>query len=480
MARPADWSPLAGSDPVPGDPAGILAEAAHLASVAEQIAGQVAVLRKIAGGQSDEKGQHAVKLQSAASDTAGQLDKATGRYRETAAALNAWVPELEYAQAQSLKALSQAQEASGRQRANQPVQRPPGTHLTPADRQEDQARSNALSQADADLAAAQAMLAAAVSHRDQAAAQAVSRIRSAISADTDSWWDDFTGFLGSAWNWVKDHWVPLLKDLCTGLEILATILAIVCLFIPGLDIVDVLLLVAFGATVLAMMGRGVLAATGNGSWLDFGLDVVACLTFGLSTWMASPALADAAKGALETGEGLVAEERASTAAEYMTKYFGGTAGRLIGESKASELASQWAAEDIPGAAAQGAKAGYFSRVWSGIKAGGSYADSVNSGKLTSIATRYSGNPDIAAAAARGSRALTQLRIAGAANWGGAISGLVGGGGEIDNMHGDPLFRVTIPGVSGMWDSWEKGATHALPPSTYSLAAGGLAGVAAGA
>lgn len=469
MARPADWSPLAGSDPVPGDPAGILAEAAHLASVAEQIAGQVAVLRKIAGGQSGEKGQHAVKLQSAASDTAGQLDKATGRYRETAAALNAWVPELEYAQGQSLKALSQAQEASGRQRANQPIQRPPGTQATPSNQQEDQNRSKALSQANSDLAAAQAMLAAAVSHRDQAAAQAANAIRGAIGADSDSWWDDFTGALSSAWNWVKDHWVPLLKDLCTGLEILATVLAIVCLFIPGLDIVDVLLLVAFGATVLATAGRGVLAATGNGSWLDFGLDVVACLTFGLSRWVANPALADAAKSAVQTGEGLLAGDRAATAAEYMTKYFGSTAGRLIGDGKASELAAQWATHDVPDLLAEGGKAGYLSRFANAIKAGGGLEDYENSAKISAIAERYGSNPDIAAAMSKGSAALTGLRASAVTSWGGAISGLVGGGGEMDGGQG-AAFRVTIPGVSGGWDWVEQHTTHALPG--FSMASGG--------
>jgi hypothetical protein len=471
MGRSADWSPLAASDPVPGDPAGISAEAAHLSSVAEQIAGQVAVLRKIASGHSDEKGQYAVKLQSAASDTAGRLAKVTGRYRETAAALTAWVPELEYAQAQSLKALSQAQEAQGRQRASQPIQRPPGTHLTPADQQEDQARSNALSQANTDMAAAQAMLTAAVSHRDTAAAQAASKILSAISADADSWLDGVTGFFSSAWGWVKDHWVPLLKDLCTGLEILATLLAIACLFIPGLDIVDVLLLIAFGATVLAALGRGALAVTGNGSWLDFGLDVIACLTFGLSEWVFSPALANAAKGAMETGEDLVAGERASAADEYMTKFFGNALGRLIGEGKATELATQWATEDIPGLAVDSEKAGYFTRFADALKAGGKLEDYENFSKLSTVYARYGSSPDVIAAMAKGGRVLTGLRVASAFSWGGAISGLVGGGGEMDSAHGDPVFRVPIPGISSGWDWAEHWFTHPLLPG-FSMASGG--------
>lgn len=50
MGRPWDWQPLADSDPVPGDPAGISAEAARLANAAELIAGQAAMLHKIAAG----------------------------------------------------------------------------------------------------------------------------------------------------------------------------------------------------------------------------------------------------------------------------------------------------------------------------------------------------------------------------------------------------------------------------------------------
>lgn len=471
MGRPADWSPLAGSDPVPGDPAGISAAAAHLSGVADQIAGQVATLRKMAVGHSDEKGQHADKLQAAAADTAGKLDKVTGRYRETAAALAAWVPELEYAQAQSAKALAQAQEAHGRQRAFQPVQRPPGTHPTPAEQQQDQARGNALTQANADMAASQSMLADAVAHRDQAAAQAASKIHSAIGTDSDSWLDDVGSFFSSAWGWVTDHWVPLLKDACTGLEIIAAVLAVVCLFIPGLNIIDALLWVAFGATLLATIGRGALAATGNGSWLDFGLDVLALATFG-ATKIFSTGLKTAADGAVETGEGLVASERESLTNEYMDKFFGSTSGRLIGEGPARALSAEWAEQKIPDLALDAGKAPYFTKFANAIKAGGSLTDYGNFSKLSAVAARYGGDPNAAAAMSKGNTAMAGLRIASGANWGGALSGLTGGGGEMDNMHGAPVFRATIPGVSGVWDKFEHFTTHALPGCKVAAGGGG--------
>jgi len=64
MARPTDWWPLADADPVPGDPQRISEQAAHLASTAQEITGQVARLRAIAAGQSAEQGLHAENLRS--------------------------------------------------------------------------------------------------------------------------------------------------------------------------------------------------------------------------------------------------------------------------------------------------------------------------------------------------------------------------------------------------------------------------------
>ena len=78
MARPVDWLPLADSDPVPGDPQRISEQAAHLASTAQELSGQVARLRAIAAGHSAEQGLHADKLRSASSDVAGGLEKVVG------------------------------------------------------------------------------------------------------------------------------------------------------------------------------------------------------------------------------------------------------------------------------------------------------------------------------------------------------------------------------------------------------------------
>lgn len=450
MGRPTDWEPLAASDPVPGDPPAVSAEAKNLSGVADELQNQVARLRAIASGESVERGLHVDKLKSAASDVAGQLQKVVGRYRKTSAALTKWVPDLEQAQSQSLKARAQAQAAAAQQ-AKYSVcpYRPAGQKETAAEKQADQARQRGLNQANSDLAAARALLDSATSYRDRRASATASAINSAINDGvTDSWWDKFKSFIS------KYAW--LIKDICTGLEILATVLAIVCLFIPGVDIVDALLLCAFGATLLATIGRGALAATGNGSWLDFGLDCLALVTFGTSEF-ASAGLEEAANGAVKSGQGLIEGERATTTAENMTKFFGSTAGKTIGQGRASELAEQWAKEAIPDLETGAGKAGYWTKFVDGIKAGGNFKDWATYSKLLAASDRFGSDARIAAAMTKGNVAINTLRAAGGFSFGGALSGLAGGGGEMDNSAG-PVFRVSIPGLSPAWDKLESATT----------------------
>jgi len=307
MARPTDWSPLAGSDPVPGDPQRISQEAAHLASVAQEIQGQVARLRAIATGNSAEKGLHVDKLKSAASDVADQLDKVVGRYQKTSTALSGWVPELEYAQAQSLKALANAQDAAWRQRSYQPVSYPAGYKETPQDKQADQQRKNALNQANSDLAAARAMLDAATSYRDNKGSETRNKIENAINDGMkDSFWDDLGGFFSSAWDDLKGlihQYAWLLKDIATVLEFVATALAIAALFISGIGI-----LLIVGILAGALLLRTVLALNGDGSWTDVALDAVSLATLGLGEG-ASYILGRFAEGAEQSASGFLQGER---------------------------------------------------------------------------------------------------------------------------------------------------------------------------
>jgi hypothetical protein len=292
MGRPAgyQWQPLGlDSDPVPGDPAQISAEAQHLASVAAEITNQVAALRKISS-DGTEVGKHADTIRSEASDLAGQLDKLVGRYTKVSSALNAWVPELERAQAMSIQALDQAE--GPYQKLHQTVALPSGSNLTAQQKQSVANYHSAVKTAQGDLAAAQALLTRATSLRDTAGSHTASLINNACNdgmRDHHSLFGSIAGFFSHMFSWVAGHWSQILADVCTVLEVVATILAvaafIIAQFIPGVDVlvdmVATMVLVSTLATGAALAGRILLAATGHGSWMDVAMDAVALASFGL-------------------------------------------------------------------------------------------------------------------------------------------------------------------------------------------------------
>jgi hypothetical protein len=319
MARPSadQWKPLGlDADPVPGDTGRISQEAAHLATVAKQIADQVAALKKIGAGGADAalKGQYADQIHSSANDLADQLDKVVGRYQKVSAALTGWIPDLEQAQTWSVQALNQA-EAPYQQMASTP--KPPTvTNPTAAQQQTAKDYSTSMTRAQGELDAAKALLNKATSLRDSSGSSTASKINSAIDDGVkDSWWDSFKEWVG--------HYAGVIKDICTVLEVIATILAVIALFIPGLDIIVIL---GIAATALALAGRTMLAATGNGSWFDVALDAFALLTFGFGK-----VIGNLMKGTFaateDVAKGLIQAERDSSLL--------GKAGNLLG--KASSL-----------------------------------------------------------------------------------------------------------------------------------------------
>jgi hypothetical protein len=288
MGRPAgyQWEPLGlDSDPVPGDPAQISQEAQHLASVAAEITSQVAALRKI-GSDGTEVGAHADKIRSQANSLADQLDKLVGRYTKVSAALSGWVPELEQAQAMSIQALNQAE--GPYQKLHQTVVLPSGPNLTSQQKQSITNYHNSMQQAQAQLADAQALLTKATTLRDDSGNHYANVINNACNdgmRDHSSLFGSIFGFFTGVFHWVADHWSQIVADVCTVLEIVATILAIaafiIAQFIPVLDVlVDGLVLASMIATGAALGGRIALAVTHHGSWMDVALDAFALLTFG--------------------------------------------------------------------------------------------------------------------------------------------------------------------------------------------------------
>src|SRR5579875_1031904 len=191
MGRPADWAPLGcGSDPVPGDPGAVSAEAAHLAGVARQVSGQVAALRRIAatadGGSL--RGVFAARAGVCAADVAGQLAQVAGRYEKASAALAAWAPELAHAQALSLRALAMAEAPYRTLRTLSPPQVPAGGTLTAGQEQDQQTFRRLAGRAQSALDAARALLAQAVKDRDAAAARCAAAIRAASDDAIADYW----------------------------------------------------------------------------------------------------------------------------------------------------------------------------------------------------------------------------------------------------------------------------------------------------
>jgi hypothetical protein len=446
MGRPPgyQWQPLGlDADPVPGNPQAISTEAAHLASVARTITGQIAALRKIAGDDT-ETGQHAAKIRTTAGSLAGSLQAVAVRYTKVSSALSGWVPELEQAQSLSIRALNEAEAPYAR--LSQAVLLPSGPDLSAAQKQEIASYHASVQRAQDQLDTAKALLARATALRDTQAAYYAAKINQASDdslADHESLWGDITsGF---------DHLVGdvswELRDVCTGLEILATAAAIVAFalaqFLPGVDLlVDGIVFGAFFATLAAGVGRFVLADTGNGSWWDFALDAFACLSFGSSRFLGATAkiLSDGAEEAAKSA--MVAELVEGTGAKAVElARFASMTGDDVGVL-AEKFAPKLAQTAVRVATADNELTG----VWKVMASLGSLsAESERFARALAITARFSDSMGSANTLAK--LALTTSGIGSGLAGLTGIGSLVGGGVEFDGPDGPAWPNWHIPGVS---------------------------------
>jgi hypothetical protein len=448
MGRPAgyQWQPLGwAEDPVPGDPAQISQEAQHLAAVAAQIADQVATLRQIAA-DGTEIGEHADTIRSNAGSVATELDKLVGRYQQVSSILTSWIGDLEQAQSMSIQALDQAE--GPYKQLNQAVALPAGNNLTPQEQQGIDNYHNAMRQAQGQLDDAQALLNRAITLRDSSGASHANQINNACNdgmRDHHSFWGSVGGFFSGTWSWVTKNWSGLVADLCTVLEVLATIAAILAFvlaqFVPGLDfLVDALVLGAALATGAALGGRIVLAVTGHGSWIDVAMDAFALATFG--TGRLEGLIGGKLLTSAETASKLALNSelltdfatdgvRASAISEFAAK-------QGIGEVDAiSQLA-----EHAPGLAAS-AKLSGFSKVMMSI---GGYGDEAETyAKLYALGTRFSSLSRYATM----SRFLSTTAGLSAATSGvTGIAATVSNGLELD--WGDSKIHLNIPALNNWY------------------------------
>jgi hypothetical protein len=321
VSRPADWTPLAAADPVPGDPVEVALTGAALTQVADQISADVAWLRSLCTAQfwDSDAGE---AFQGQVDDAATKLARAHERYLAAGQALGSSVTgpgyagALDQAQALSLRALTQAQDAWAVMRTqlaaaevankgfapfegmtpslslyptqplldssgNPVLMFAPASASTPLRTAVSRYNASAL-----DYRTANGWLAEAVAARDAAAARAAAAIQAALGSDglqnQTGLWHDITSAADASFGWTEQHWAQVVGDISTvcgwiasALGILALIFAFIC---P--PVAAALEGMALTLTEVAAVCHLILAIFGKGSWVDFGLDAVSLATFG--------------------------------------------------------------------------------------------------------------------------------------------------------------------------------------------------------
>ena len=292
-ARAGSWD-LVGfdSDPIPGTPVAVGDEGAHYTGVADTISDQIARLRRLADPDERLKGAYAEKLVESCEDLADHLGKVEDRFRTTGGLLSGFESDLTTGRVATGMALGEAEAA---------VQGKDLEELWPV---------RGMPPTDPALKAAYDKAHGAKSTFDGRAEDVANAIRKASDDDMkDSRWDKFKDAVHSI--------AGVLDGIADILGYIAAALVIISLFIPGLNLLTLALILTVGALALHTL----LAATGNGTWVDVAFDVLGLLTLGGGTALMQSAKLSA-KTALRTA-GKAAGQKAATAALFRGSFNGG-------------------------------------------------------------------------------------------------------------------------------------------------------------
>lgn len=282
MSRPVDWSPLAGSDPVPGDPDRVEVLGRHYRKVAATISDAAAKLRQIAANYDGMESESVDAVRTNAEKVADDITRAHERYDGVGQALVGYAPQLRDAQSESVAALRQAKDAEAAQAsANRSAEAAqarvdsaaPGADTT-AD-QGDHRRAQGAAEAAGDaLTAAHKRLQRATEARDRAAQQAIGGINEVKNSGdlNDSWWD----------NWGAKV-VKVIVKWADRIAVVAGVLALAVAWIPiiGQAAAAILGTIALVAGLVSLLGHISLAATGYGNWSAVTLAAIGVVTFGI-------------------------------------------------------------------------------------------------------------------------------------------------------------------------------------------------------
>jgi hypothetical protein len=271
--RPSDWSPVGlDADPTPGDPVLVLAGGQEYLDVADSIDSAAAAMSRL-----DVDGtisQAVDALMSTKEDTIGDVRRAHGRYEAAGEALVDYAQALERVQAETLAALEQArqaQEASTSAAGTRDQFQDLADSATDEEQRREYQQQADRADGDADEAAAtissaRSTVETAVSDRDRAADDAISRIEDITGSDdlNDGWWEDWGSKV-----------VAAIADVADMISTIAGILAIVVAFIPivGTALAGVLIVIAAVAAIVSALANITLAATGERSWAEAGIAI---------------------------------------------------------------------------------------------------------------------------------------------------------------------------------------------------------------
>ncbi|MGA6218748.1 putative T7SS-secreted protein [Streptomyces umbrinus] len=259
-ARPRDWHPLAESDPVPGDAEEIRDEVKHMKGVAESLREQSRLLRGI-GSDDELKGKYAGKLKEESGVLEKHLREVASRYERVHGHLSNWANDLEHYQGKADAVLRKAKDKQDEVEAEK-AKKESGSDETPKPSE---------SGANGDpLGEFRDQLDRITGDRDERARHYAKKIRDQLDdVIEDSWWDNVKG-------WVHENadWIKVVIDV---LGWIATIVGIVAMFVPGLNIA--VFLVVAGLLVLGT--RVLLVASGDASWMDVAMDSIGLVTMGM-------------------------------------------------------------------------------------------------------------------------------------------------------------------------------------------------------
>ncbi|MDF9815324.1 hypothetical protein [Streptomyces sp. SPB162] len=270
--RPRDWHPLRTedryADPTPGSPDDIRTGRRTMTDTAVEIRTQIARLRALSDG-TGLKGDYADALQDGADRLREKLGTVADRYEKVAVKVAAWAEAVEDAQHQTAAA---HRAATAAQDIIDPLDALPAADITPTQKSD-------LDHARASLVRAQAAFDGAIGDY----ASDARRLSGAIEELLDDSLED------SYWSWASNLLERNAAWINEALEIIgwiATVVAIAAVLIACAPTAPAWLALAASwaiagaeaATYGTALVHTALAATGNGTWADVGLDIVAILT----------------------------------------------------------------------------------------------------------------------------------------------------------------------------------------------------------